>query len=235
MDNFKNLTEKFSYKEDDETLKRVTNRRISPRKVIKEVADHKVTKKTQSFKYHKSELLYKHLDPLPDLLDHNLNLVFCGFNPGIRSAEIGHRYGHRSNDFWKFIYESGIVNQRLVPEDDESMRERFKIGFTELVMRPTKGIEEIPAIEMQENVPRLINTINEYNPKVLCLVGRGIWDSILKFSKIKKHKFTWGLQADQELFNCNVFVVPSTSGLVRIPRDQKLALWKVLKTLVYDK
>lgn len=229
MDKFKDLTERFAYKEEDHAV----SPKISPKKVVSKTVTHKVVKKSQ-YKYHKSELLYQHLNPLPDLLDYSLKLVFCGFNPGVKSAEVGHRYAHRSNDFWKFIYESGIVNEKLTYEDDESMRDRFGIGFTELVMRPTKGIEEIPAVEMQKNVPRLIETINKYNPKVLCLVGRGIWDSILKFSKIKQKNFSWGLQEDQKLFKCKCFVVPSTSGLVRIPRDQKLELWKVLKTLVYD-
>ncbi len=234
MDKFKDLTERFAYKEDDQIVKSPTKRASSRKAATKSVAtNHKVTKSTTSYKYHKSELLYKHLEPLPDLLDYNLKLVFCGFNPGIKSAEVGHRYAHRSNDFWKFIYESGIVDEILAPQEDETMRERFGIGFTELVMRPTKGIEEIPAIEMQQNVPRLIETINKYQPKVLCLVGRGIWDSIVKHSNFKQQKFTWGLQ-DQNLFQCKCFVVPSTSGLVRIPRDQKLKLWKELKSIVYE-
>lgn len=227
MDKYKGLTERFAYKEEDASVKSA-----SPKKEqLGNVTSYRVTKPKAQYKYHKSELLYKHLDPLPDLLDYNLKLVFCGFNPGIKSAEVGHRYAHRSNDFWKFIYESKIVEEKLIPEEDESMRERFGIGFTELVMRPTKGIEEIPAAEMQQNVPRLVNTINDYNPKVLCLVGRGIWDSIVKFSKLKQAKFTWGLQ-EQTLFKCKCFVVPSTSGLVRIPRDQKLKLWQELKTLI---
>ncbi|CCH44122.1 hypothetical protein BN7_3680 [Wickerhamomyces ciferrii] len=235
MDNFKNLTEKFAYKENENTVIRPVSLRTSPRKkVANSSLPHKIQKKTSSYKYHKSELLYKHLDPLPDLLDYNLKLVFCGFNPGIKSAEIGHRYGHKSNDFWKIIHEAGIVDTKLTPEDDESMPKRFRIGFTELVMRPTKNIEEIPAIEMQHNVPRLINTINTYKPKVLCLVGRGIWDSISKHTNNSKtKKFTWGLQ-DQKIFNCKCFVVPSTSGLVTIPRIKKLEYWNDLKKLVEE-
>ena len=53
---------------------------------------------------------------LPDYLKRGLDVVFVGFNPGERSAHIGHYYAGRGNQFWNFLYESGLVPERLRPE-----------------------------------------------------------------------------------------------------------------------
>jgi TDG/mug DNA glycosylase family protein len=50
---------------------------------------------------------------LPDYLRPGLKLVFVGFNPGERSARIGHYYAGRGNQFWNFLYESGLVPEML--------------------------------------------------------------------------------------------------------------------------
>ncbi|ONH66524.1 G/U mismatch-specific DNA glycosylase [Cyberlindnera fabianii] len=216
----KSLSERFAYKASTATssIKSITHKISKPQRF-------------RSYKYHISEVTYAHLSPLPDLLQNDLKLVFCGFNPGIKSAELGHRFAHRSNCFWPLLYQSGIVPDPLTFEDDISMPERYNIGFTELVMRPTKGVEEIPTQELKTNVPRLLDTINKYRPKVLCLVGRGIWDAIARTMKIDNKNFKWGLQ-EQSVFKCKLFVVPSTSGLVRIKHEDKLETWRDLKKLI---
>ena len=40
---------------------------------------------------------------VPDYLRVGLNLVFVGFNPSLKSAEIGHYYAGRGNQFWPFV------------------------------------------------------------------------------------------------------------------------------------
>jgi TDG/mug DNA glycosylase family protein len=186
---------------------------------------------------HPSELLYAHLSPLPDLLVADLRLVFVGFNPGIRSAEVGHRFAHHTNSFWKLLNESGLVDVALTFMDDVRMPESHGIGFTELVMRPTRGIEEVPPHEMRSNVPRLLAVLKQYRPKVVCFVGKGIWDSVSKASGVRsqrsKKKFEWGLQ-QQSFYKGKIFVVPSTSGLVRISWEEKLKIWIQLAEIVEE-
>ena len=50
---------------------------------------------------------------LPDLLRPGLDLVFVGINPGERSAQLGHYYGHRGNAFWRALSESRLVAHRV--------------------------------------------------------------------------------------------------------------------------
>ena len=69
-------------------------------------------------------------------------MILVGANPGDRSARVGHYYAGRTNQFWPIMYESGVIPAPLSYEDDRRMLE-FGIGMTDLVNRPTLGIEEI--------------------------------------------------------------------------------------------
>ncbi|KAH3673491.1 hypothetical protein WICMUC_003597 [Wickerhamomyces mucosus] len=218
MNNFQNLSERFSYKDSKPSIKSI----------------NKISKPTNSRKK-----LNQNLNQLPNILTHDLNLLFIGYNPSIKSSQKGHRYAHPSNQFWKLIYKSGIIDDSNINfKDDYKLPELYKIGFTDLIMRPTKSIEEISSGEMIDNIPRIISIINEYQPKIICFVGKKILESLLKFYKIKKFPIQWGLQPlDFQLKNCinynfKIYLVPSTSGLVRISIEIQLNIWKDLNEIL---
>jgi len=56
--------------------------------------------------------------PLPDYLQPGLQVVFVGFNPGERSARLGHYYAGAGNLFWRALSESGLVPEALGFCDD---------------------------------------------------------------------------------------------------------------------
>lgn len=182
------------------------------------------------------------LPPLPLMLEPGLVCVFIGFNPGIQSSLQGHFYAHRSNLFWKMIYESGCVNEPLTCYDDRSMIERYRYGFHDLVLRPTRGIDDLDRAEMLDNVPRLERTLQTYAPAIVCFVGKGIWEKIYKNKtgrNLPKDGFTWGLQKNIDFTfiskdrSTKLFVMPSTSGLAAgMSREHKLALWKELASII---
>ena len=58
---------------------------------------------------------------LKDHLQPGLDIVFIGFNPGIRSGETGHHYAGHSNRFWKIIHESGLTPRKYLAEEDASL------------------------------------------------------------------------------------------------------------------
>src|ERR1700685_1365933 len=86
---------------------------------------------------------------LPDFLRHGMKLIVVGCNPGDRSARVGHYYAGRGNQFWPLLYEAGIVPELLDYNDDKRLVE-FGIGLTDLVKRPSKGIEELDRQEFAE-------------------------------------------------------------------------------------
>ncbi len=59
-----------------------------------------------------------------DLLRPGLRLVFCGYNPSLRSGASGHHYAHPGNRFWRVLHEAGITDRLYAPDEDESLLER---------------------------------------------------------------------------------------------------------------
>ncbi|KAG5363492.1 G/U mismatch-specific uracil DNA glycosylase [Yarrowia sp. B02] len=171
----------------------------------------------------------KPLVPLPVLLRPGLKLVFVGFNPGIMSSEKGHYYAHPSNAFWKNLNRYIVQDGSLTCYDDSSLQESHSIGFTDLVARPTRGSEDLSREEMEKGAHILLEQLSANAPALVCIVGRGIWDmvfrAVFKHQGVKKGDLpAFGLMP-LRLDRSRVFVVPSTSGLVR---DKRLDLWQQL-------
>ena len=77
-----------------------------------------------------------------DLIGPGLRLLFVGINPGVRSALTGHHFAGFSNRFWKVLYRSGLVPEPLTYLDDDRLPE-WGFGITNIVARPTRGIDEL--------------------------------------------------------------------------------------------
>jgi mismatch-specific thymine-DNA glycosylase len=133
-----------------------------------------------------------------------MKLVLVGFNPGERSARVGHYYAGRGNQFWPLLYECGIIPEPLACEDDRRIIE-FGIGLTDLVKRPSRGIEDIARHEFAEGRVLLAQKLEELRPKIVAFNGK------TTFEKFAGRPCRLGLQ-DSELYGAQVFVLPSTSG-----------------------
>ena len=82
------------------------------------------------------------LPPLRDRIKPGVRVLFVGINPGIRSSQTGHHFAGPSNRFWKLLFESGLTAERITFEDDDRLPE-FGYGITNIVPRPTPGIDTI--------------------------------------------------------------------------------------------
>src|SRR5712692_9162872 len=108
---------------------------------------------------------------LPDYLRRGMKLVIVGCNPGERSARLGHYYAGRGNVFWPLLYDSGVVPEPLEYKDDKRMIE-FGIGLTDLVKRPTRGIEEIERQEFAEGRILLALPLEDLAQSLIVLTGK---------------------------------------------------------------
>jgi mismatch-specific thymine-DNA glycosylase len=131
-------------------------------------------------------------------------MILVGANPGDRSARVGHYYAGRTNQFWPIMYESGVIPEPLSYEDDRRMLE-FGIGMTDLVKRPTRGIEEIHREEFAEGRVLLARKLEEFRPRVVAFNGKMVYE------KFAGRPCKLGLQKES-LYGARVFVLPSTSG-----------------------
>lgn len=68
---------------------------------------------------------------LPDLLQANLNIVFCGTAPGTVSAQRGAYYANAGNAFWRTLFEVGLTPHQVSPIDFQSIT-KYRLGLTDL-------------------------------------------------------------------------------------------------------
>ncbi|HUZ45480.1 MAG TPA: mismatch-specific DNA-glycosylase [Terriglobia bacterium] len=152
---------------------------------------------------------------LPDYLRAGLKIVFVGFNPGERSAAIGHYYAGRGNQFWNFLYESGLTPVRLAPEEDFRVLE-FGLGLTDVVKRWSKSSGELNADDYRSGVPSLKAKLMGAAPRAVAFNGK------TAFERFQGSRAELGPQPDR-LGNSRIFVLPSTSGRNgSLSRSQKL-------------
>ncbi|EDL64252.1 mismatch-specific DNA-glycosylase [Bacillus sp. SG-1] len=169
------------------------------------------------------------MQPLPDHLKENLDIVFIGFNPSLKSGEVGHNYANKSNRFWKILHLSGLTPRQYAPEEDYTLLQ-LGYGLTNIVERPTKEAADITKEEYSEGRVILKNKLKKYSPKIACYVGKGVYQ---QFSK--KRKIEWGIQEESVVEGVIDFVAPSSSGLVRMKIDEIVSIYKELTELKKQK
>ncbi|KXJ91405.1 uracil-DNA glycosylase-like protein [Microdochium bolleyi] len=158
---------------------------------------------------------YAHLPPLPDAIAPDLIILFIGLNPGISTSRTGHAYAHPSNLFWKLLASSGITPVPCTPEEDRTLPQRFSLGFTNIVSRPSRNGAELSKAEMDEGVGALEDKCARWRPEAVCIVGKSIWESIFRVRKgraMKKHEFSYGWQDGERRMGVDAPGTPITSS-----------------------
>ena len=106
-------------------------------------------------------------------------MLFVGINPGVRSALTGHHFAGYSNRFWKLLFESGLVPERITFEDDDRLPE-WGYGITNVVPRATPGMSDLTRDEYQDGARTLLKKIRRYRPAILALIGVTVWRALLE-------------------------------------------------------
>ncbi|KAG0345863.1 hypothetical protein BG005_001076 [Podila minutissima] len=122
--------------------------------------------------------VYAHLPLLPDIIDYDLDVLWVGINPGIKSSEKSHHFSGPTNHFWPCLNDSGLLPSgvRLGPQDDRSMPALYNMGLTNLVDRPSRSGAELSSTEARAAAPTLMAKIKKYRPRFVCFVSKQAWD-----------------------------------------------------------
>jgi TDG/mug DNA glycosylase family protein len=169
------------------------------------------------------------LAPLEDRIRLPVRVLFVGINPGLRSAAIGHHFAGYSNRFWKLLYEARLVREPLRAEDDGRLPE-WGYGITNLVSRPTAGIDELRGEEYAAGVARLARKVREWRPSIVAFVGVTVYRMV--FGRRPATRVTLGLQAER-FEGARVFVLPNPSGRnANYSYDEMLEAFSALAALV---
>ena len=115
---------------------------------------------------------------LTDRIKPRVRVLFVGINPGVRSALTGHHFAGYSNRFWKLLFESGLVPTPITFEQDDRLP-GFGFGITNLVARPSPGIDDLTPAEYVEGWAILRGKIKRYRPQIVALVGVTLYRAIV--------------------------------------------------------
>jgi TDG/mug DNA glycosylase family protein len=135
-----------------------------------------------------------------------VKVLFVGINPGVRSALTGHHFAGYSNRFWTLLFESGLVPEPIRAEDDRRLPE-WGYGVTNLVARPTPGIDALRPEEYLAGVSTLRRKVRRWRPKIVAFVGVTLYRAIFAV----RGPVAFGLQA-KRIEGARVFVLPNPSG-----------------------
>jgi len=141
-----------------------------------------------------------------DVIAPDLQILFCGINPGLYTAAVGHHFARPGNRFWPTLYAAGFTERLLTPFDE---RELLKSGYgiTNVVRRTTASADLLTKEEMQEGGKRLIVKALRYRPRVIAILGIGAYRVAFGQPKAVVGK------QEQMMGPANVWVLPNPSGL----------------------
>jgi len=145
---------------------------------------------------------------LYDILEPDLRVVFCGINPGMRSAAVGHHFVNRSNRFWRVLHRSGFTPDEIAPPD-ATLLLKYGCGLTSAVERATVSAAELTRLDFLDARPGLELKMRRYHPRCLAFLGKAACSSIFNQPNI-----SWGRQT-LCLGKVPVWVLPNPSGLNR--------------------
>ncbi|CAI1994444.1 G/U mismatch-specific DNA glycosylase [Serratia fonticola] len=148
-----------------------------------------------------------------ELLAPNLQVVFCGINPGLSSAHQGYPFANGSNRFWKVIHQAGFTDRQLAPEQWLQLQDNG-CGITALVARPTVAASELSRDELRGGGEVLKEKILRYQPRALAILGKQAFNSAFGVRNA-----AWGRQ-EMMLGETEVWVLPNPSGLNRATLEQ---------------
>ncbi|XP_041965927.1 G/T mismatch-specific thymine DNA glycosylase [Alosa sapidissima] len=172
---------------------------------------------------------------LPDVITHNLDILIVGINPGLLSAYKGHHYPNPGNHFWKCLFLSGLTDEQLNYMHDQTLPERYGIGFTNMVERTTPGSKDLSSKEIREGGRQLVEKLKKYRPSIAAFNGKGIYEIFCKeIFGITAKNLEFGLQPYKVPDTHTVcYLMPSSSPrCAQFPRAQdKVHFYIKLKEL----
>jgi double-stranded uracil-DNA glycosylase len=158
---------------------------------------------------------------VPDVLAPDLKAIFCGINPGRVSAAARAHFANPRNDFWRLLYDAGLVPRLLTPEEQWELP-RFGFGLTNAAYRTTTGSGDLRRADFAGAAKRLERIAAELRPRVIAFVGKEAYRGTFGERPLL------GLQK-RRLGETRLYVLPSTSPAnAAVPYRERLRWFRRL-------
>ena len=141
-----------------------------------------------------------------DVIGPGLDVLFCGINPGLWSAAVGHHFAHPGNRFWKALHASDFTDTLLSPAEERRLL-AAGVGVTNLVTRATASADEVGREELRRGAGRLAGKSERWGPRAVAVLGLGAYR--VAFGRPRA---AVGEQ-EESLGQARVWLLPNPSGL----------------------
>jgi double-stranded uracil-DNA glycosylase len=125
---------------------------------------------TEAWRPTREQIAAAHGGGVDDATGPSLLVLFCGINPGLYSAAVGHHFARPGNRFWKALHGSGFTPELLDPFEERRLVDRG-LGITNLVDRATATADELSPAELRRGAARLRRKVERLRPKALAVLG----------------------------------------------------------------
>src|SRR5256886_2446246 len=158
------------------------------------------------FKPTKQQLIDAAGKTVRDVIAPKLRVLFCGINPGLYTAAVGHHFARPGNRFWPALHQSGFTRTLMSPFDERELL-RIGVGITNVVPPATASATELTKDDFIRGGRQLQAKIRRYRPRIIAILGVGAYRQAFD-----KPKATIGEQ-DELIHDARVWVLPNPSGL----------------------
>jgi TDG/mug DNA glycosylase family protein len=143
---------------------------------------------------------------VPDVIAPDLRVLFCGINPGLYTAAVGHHFARPGNRFWPALHAAGITERVLRPHEERLLL-GLGYGITNVAARATASADELSAEELLAGGKVLVAKVRRYRPRLLAVLGIGAYRSAFA-----RPRAALGPQ-EETLGETRIWVLPNPSGL----------------------
>ena len=158
------------------------------------------------FKPTKQQLVEAAGKTLPDVIAPKLRVLFCGINPGLYTAAVGHHFARPGNRFWPALHQSDFTDRLMSPFEERELLKRG-IGISNVVPHATASAAELTREDYAAGGRLLLKKIRRYAPRVVAILGVGAYRTAFD-----RPKATIGEQ-EQRMHAARVWLLPNPSGL----------------------
>jgi double-stranded uracil-DNA glycosylase len=164
------------------------------------------TESEKPFKPTKRQLAEAKGKTVPDVIAKDLRVLFCGINPGLYTAAVGHHFARPGNRFWPALCKSGFTDRLLSPfEEHELLNDR--LGITNVVAHATATAAELTKEDFVRGGGLLKQKVRSYQPQIVAVLGVGAYRGAFE-----QPKAAIGEQIER-IAGARVWVLPNPSGL----------------------
>jgi double-stranded uracil-DNA glycosylase len=163
---------------------------------------------------------------VPDVIAPDLEVLFCGINPGLYSGAVRHHFARPGNRFWKVLHQAGFTDRLLSPFEEGELL-AHGVGITNVVARATASASELEAHDLRRGARTLERKVQRYRPECVAFAGVGAYRSAFR-----RPRAAIGRQ-DERIGDAVIWLLPNPSGAqAAYQLDDMVELYRALRRAV---